>query len=525
MMAKDLHTCTPEGHNRCNDANIGTTIDDKKQQEDGDGEEEGDAQEGDMKECDAQEGNVDEADMKGGNEEVLHVVVVLSTSSKKRHALQQKQDLETGSTNGDASTMRKYSKSPKNDSHSTIPFVLLRGMLPAHSTMTRSSSIHPPHPDPYMMVPARNNKNKKAACSSPSVRLLPPTARTIITSTCTHPAPPPALVPPRMVVTARNKKKSTKATTISSSQLQEQQQEEDSAGHEASFIQCERPSSSTSDAGPERSLGGRGVNARGERNRLLARKRRERDTKWNNNMKKRIDQITDENEELRNKNKAVVKELINLGVDAKIVMSRIARQQPAPSIALECPHQNISTSSISASAPLAQYQPRYKQQLELSLLDTTNGTNAFQHADDGPPLQQLRSPLFFPAPALSLHSPQMIHPPQQHPPQQQAIPPLANTGHNYAWQDTTRISTAAGESRNDSTTIASSAAVPYPHQNLAASNALSSLVGTVGFAKRDETTTEDILFAYRQALMVSQEIMSSAYFTNVRSSALENYLR
>ena len=423
-----------------------------------------------------------------GDEEGQPDVVLLISSDMHAEKQQDEQEHEIGSTNSNACTVRPDSKQSKNGSHSPIPFVRL---LPTH-TMT-STCIHPP---PYMTVKAAKSKKNTKATTSPSVRLLP--AHTI-TSTCIH--PPPAL---HMVPAARKKKNKTKA-------ISPQQQDEDS-GHEASTIKCDSSFGSISGAGdPERSLGDKGKDARRERNRLLARRRRERKIKWNNHMRDQIDHITDENEELRKKNKAVVKELISLGVDARTVMSRFTAQPP--SNALECPNnQNINTSSMSTSVPLTQY-PLDHHQL-LSLLGMAN-SSSFQYA--ARPSPQLPSPLFFPAqqqalPSQSLQQEMtrsMVHPPppQQHPWQQQATISLASTGRNL--QGGATKSTAA---EANSTTITSNGANHHhPHQYITAPNASSSLVGTAEFPGRDETIAENILSSYRQALaMVSQEIMCCA---------------
>ena len=363
-------------------------------------------------------------------------------------------------------------------------------------------------------VRKENGSHNSFHSPSQSVRLI---TTHPMTRTCIHPAPA-ALYSPTARNNSNKKRDKTGTSSISStspSQQQEHQQEnqDDSScttsEHETSAIKCGSVFGSVSERSDpeERSLpGDRGKDERRERNRLLARKRRERKQKWNDNMRKKIDQVIDENEVLRNKNKFLMKELLSLGVDARTVMSRIAPPAAAPlppssasitsstnpGTSIKFPNQS---SSMSISAPLTQYQPH---QL-LSLLGTTNG-HAFQHTTGPPP--QLPSP-FFPPPILSLHSQQMIHsmihphPPQQHPWRQQVIP-LASTGHDEE-QGTTTISTGATET-NGTTCIASNGANHHPsHQYISASNASPSIVGT-----------EDILLSYRQALMVSQEIMSSA---------------
>eukprot|EP00979_Chaetoceros_neogracilis_P015968 scaffold6761_cov256-Chaetoceros_neogracile.AAC.1 len=248
----------------------------------------------------------------------------------------------------------------------------------------------------------------------------------------------------------RNKKKkasiSSNTSPISSVCQQEQQKEEDldedssktSSEHEASVTKSGSAFESTSErSDSERSLGvvgDRGKDERRERNRFLARKRRERKTKWNDSMRAQIDHVAADNQELRNKNKALVQELISLGVDARTVMSKIAPlQTPSsssiigatdPGTSIKFPNQIINASRMSSnSAPLNSHQSR---QL-LSLLGTAD-----VHTDG--PLPQLPSP-FFPSPALPLQTHQMmrslIHLPssQQNPWQQQSIP-VANSDHN-----------------------------------------------------------------------------------------------
>jgi hypothetical protein len=394
------------------------------------------------------------------DEEPPHVILASNAKHTAPEELQE-QEHEMGSTNGNTSSVssRKESKN-KKCFHSQSLSVRL---LPTH-TMT-STCIHPP--DPFTnMIPARN-KNKKADYHT-------------------------------------SQKKNT--------------QSEDN-GYDPSTTKCDSSSGSITSGDPLLLVGltssSKGKDERRERNRFLARKRRERKTKWNDNKRTQIDHITADNQELRNKNKALVKELISLGVDARTVMSRITPQAPT-SPAFEFPNQIINNNNARSmsnnsggSLPQQQYQPQQMLSIQQGM---ANG-NAFQHmAGNGPPPPQLSSPAFFHSAALPLQSQQMIRPlihlphSQPNPWQQQTIPLLTGTGHNVQAMPTAEAnSTAAASIATNNSSVNHH---PLRQQQYTTGpNALSSLAGAAGFTGRGETA-EDFLSSYRQALMVSPEIIS-----------------
>jgi hypothetical protein len=163
------------------------------------------------------------------------------------------------------------------------------------------------------------------------------------------------------------------------------------------------------------------------------------------------------------------------------------------------------------SLPQQQYQPQQMLSIQQGM---ANGNASFQHAaagNNGPPPPQLSSPAFFHSAALPLQSQHMmrslIHLPhsQPNPWQQQTIPLLTGTGHNVQAMPTAEAnSTAAASIATNNSSVNHH---PLHQQYTTGPNALSSLAGAAGFTGRGETA-EDFLSSYRQAFMVSPEIIS-----------------
>jgi len=366
----------------------------------------------------------------------------------------------------------------------------------------------------------------------PSIRLLPTHS---ITSTCIHPPPPSA---PHTSTT--NTPTPVRRIVLPGNQLHKETQND---SHEAPTKQKDNAtttnpaSENSSHAGQEQQ--GKADETR-ERNRILARRRRQRKKNANETTKERIDQVSKANELLRSKNQALIRELVSLGVDERTVMGRI---DPIPPDSrktsdtngdddhhhtIEVPRNNQSAELTSIQHQIHQQQHlqqhqqhpnQHYQNLLSAFLGRTNtgGNNAFlQSAAAGdPPPSQLSSP----SPLLLPHHHHQQH--QQH--QQSFHSSIHAAGQQHIWQQQQAmlLGSASTNGQQNAPIMATSArSRTNPASNLGhhvpqdTAPPVESSLGSSGFTG-SVTAAEALLASYRRAIMVSQEVekrLSRSYY-------------
>ena len=401
-------------------------------------------------------------------------------------------------------------------------------------------------------VASREEGTGKNAASyrKQSIRLLPTHS---ITSTCIHPSPnsaPKTATTTTTTTTTTNTPPTPAKKVLSGNQLQKETK------NNANEVAKKKKGNATASI-PAIDNSNLAVNQQGkvedetrERNRILARRRRERKKSANETTKERIDHVSKANEVLRSKNRALIQELVSLGVDERTVMSKI---NPIPAVSrtsdtngeddhhtIEVPrnNQNVElTSNQQHQHQQLQHQQLQHQQLQHQQLQhqhqqqlqhqqhpnqhyqnllsaflgrTNTGNSAFlQSAAAGePPPSQLSSP----SPLLlpHHHHQQLQQHQQKH---QHSFHSSINAGQQHLWQQKPAmlLGSSSNNGQQSAPIMATSArsktnpASKLSHhgpQDTAAP--AESFLGSSGCTER-VNAAEALLASYRHAIMVSQE--------------------
>jgi hypothetical protein len=290
-----------------------------------------------------------------------------------------------------------------------------------------AESAEPMHGNRVLASPQEEGTGK------PSKRPLP--AHSVGTSTCIHPlspSAPPTDTPTIMVLLGNQEHEET------------QNDANEAPTEEKGIATASIPASENSNQPGTK-------DERRERNRVLARRRRERKKTADEIMKERIDEMSTSNELLRSKNRALIQELVSLGFDVKTVMDRLAPNPPASrrrsgTNANEEDHHTIEVPSNIQSAETTsnqhqvyqqhqlqhQQHPNHQYQNLLSLfLGRTSTGNAFA-AGEPPPSQ------------LSSTFPILPH-------QQQWLHSSIHTGQHLLWQQQQAMLLGSGSNNGQQT--------------------------------------------------------------------------
>jgi hypothetical protein len=302
-------------------------------------------------------------------------------------------------------------------------------------------------------VASREEGTGKNAASyrKQSIRLLPTHS---ITSTCIHPSPNSAPKTATTTTTTTNTPPTPAKKVLSGNQLQKETK------NNANEVAKKKKGNATASI-PAIDNSNLAVNQQGkvedetrERNRILARRRRERKKSANETTKERIDHVSKANEVLRSKNRALIQELVSLGFDVKTVMDRLAPTPPVSrrrsgTNANEEDHHTIEVPSNIQSAETTsnqhqvyqqhqqhqlqhQQHPNHQYQNLLSLfLGRTSTGNAFA-AGEPPPSQ------------LSSTFPILPH-------QQQWLHSSIHTGQHLLWQQQQAMLLGSGSNNGQQT--------------------------------------------------------------------------